>query len=246
MEAVVTQNIIPVVFDTEATISVMSERFFERLNIPLKERVVKLNSINSSFECLGLASVKVIIVFIALEIELFVISLCAYEIILGLDYLSQFNLRLGENHRVTQELVHEGEFISHDMNLIPFEEYNRTNMLLQDDRGTELDEIIPNFSPVFSLHEYDIGLINIEQCCIALTSEIPITLRPYRCSEKDQGILEEQIKLLLEHGLIRKSISPYSFPVTLVNKKDEGEKTRLCVDFRKLNKIAVADNFSFS
>ena len=75
MEAVVTQNIIPVVFDTEATISVMSERFFERLNIPLKERVVKLNSINSSFECLGLASVKVTIGFIALEIELFVVTL---------------------------------------------------------------------------------------------------------------------------------------------------------------------------
>jgi len=38
-------------------------------------------------------------------------------------------------------------------------------------------------------------------------------------------------------------MSSYSFPVTLFNK--EGEKARLDIDFRKLNKITVADNFSF-
>jgi len=74
---------------------------------------------------------------------------------------------------------------------------------------------------------------------------VPINLRPYRCSLKDQEILNEQIQNLLNHGLIRNSTSPYAFPITLVNKKDEGEKTRLCIDFRKLNAVTVTDSYPF-
>ena len=48
---------------------------------------------------------------------------------------------------------------------------------------------------------------------------------------------------MLKYKLIRRSISPYSAPVLPVIKKDEGEKMRLCIDFRKLNKVAIADNY---
>ena len=57
--------------------------------------------------------------------------------------------------------------------------------------------------------------------------------------------MREQIQNLLDHGLIRKSTSPYAFPVTLVHKKDEGEKNRLCIDFRKLNTITITDSYPF-
>ena len=45
--------------------------------------------------------------------------------------------------------------------------------------------------------------------------------------------------------MIQPSISPYSAPVTLVSKKDEGEKSRLVVDFRALNKITIVDSYPF-
>ncbi|XP_075590142.1 uncharacterized protein LOC142597794 [Dermatophagoides farinae] len=44
-------------------------------------------------------------------------------------------------------------------------------------------------------------------------------------------------------NLIRRSTSDYSFPVVLVNKKDDGEKSRLCVDFRKLNTITIPERY---
>ncbi len=45
--------------------------------------------------------------------------------------------------------------------------------------------------------------------------------------------VKEHVQKLLDHGWIRKSVSPYSSPVVCVRKKDMS--LRLCVDFRGLN-----------
>lgn len=62
---------------------------------------------------------------------------------------------------------------------------------------------------------------------------------------KDQKLIDEQIQLLLKHKIIQPPSSPYSAPISLVNKKDEGEKSRLVVDYRALNKITIPDSFPF-
>ena len=77
---------------------------------------------------------------------------------------------------------------------------------------------------------------------IELNSNTPISLRPYRCNPKDCKLLEDQIQNSLNKNLIQKSTSQYAFPVTMVKKKDADTKERLCVDFRKLNAVAIADN----
>ena len=38
---------------------------------------------------------------------------------------------------------------------------------------------------------------------------------------------------------------PFSDTVTMVNKKDEERKTRLFIDFRKLNQMTIADKYPF-
>eukprot|EP00253_Pinus_taeda_P012985 PITA_12985 len=53
--------------------------------------------------------------------------------------------------------------------------------------------------------------------------------------------IEKIIKELLEAGVIRPNISPYSSPVVMVLKKD-GE-WHMCPDFRALNKFTVKDKF---
>lgn len=63
--------------------------------------------------------------------------------------------------------------------------------------------------------------------------------RPYRCTIEDKKEIEEQIEKLLEKNLIEESYSPFAAPVTLAFKKEENRKSRLCIDFRDLNKIVV-------
>ena len=44
---------------------------------------------------------------------------------------------------------------------------------------------------------------------------------------------------MLEMGVVRPSTSPYASPIIMVKKKDGSN--RVCVDFRKLNKIPEVD-----
>ena len=54
---------------------------------------------------------------------------------------------------------------------------------------------------------------------------------------------------LLNHGMIHESRSPFASPVTLQYKSTgDGptkEKTRLCIDFRDLNKLIVPESYPF-
>ncbi|GFT75415.1 retrovirus-related Pol polyprotein from transposon 17.6 [Trichonephila clavipes] len=54
--------------------------------------------------------------------------------------------------------------------------------------------------------------------------------------------IKGQVEKLLQTGLIKESNSPYSAPETLSFKRDEGKKTRFCIDFRKLNALCKADS----
>ena len=51
--------------------------------------------------------------------------------------------------------------------------------------------------------------------------------------------MEFEIDEMIELGVIEPSISPYSSPIVLVQKKDGS--IRFCIDFRKLNKITEFD-----
>ena len=64
----------------------------------------------------------------------------------------------------------------------------------------------------------------------------PIKMKPYRTPLNKRAVIDNAVDEMLEAGgIIRRSQSPWSFPVVVVDKKD-GSK-RFCVDFRQLNKI---------
>lgn len=50
---------------------------------------------------------------------------------------------------------------------------------------------------------------------------------------------KDEIKDMIDLGIVEPSVSPYCSPVLIVKKKDN--TNRFCIDFRTLNKAAVFD-----
>ncbi|GBN32050.1 hypothetical protein AVEN_64707-1 [Araneus ventricosus] len=91
----------------------------------------------------------------------------------------------------------------------------------------EVKDIIKKFDCILSKDNYDVRELRVEPQRIVLNSDLSVSLRPYRTSPVEEQEIKSQIEKLLQAGLIKESNSPYSAPVTLAFKRDEGKKTRL-------------------
>ena len=71
-----------------------------------------------------------------------------------------------------------------------------------------------------------------------------IQLRPYRTALNNKKIIiDETVDEMLEAKVIRRSRSPWSFPVVIVDNKDHSKW--FCVDFRKLNQVTKKKSYPF-
>jgi hypothetical protein len=64
-----------------------------------------------------------------------------------------------------------------------------------------------------------------------------IAKRPYRMAPVEHEEVKKTVDELLAKGYIRRSFSPWAFPVLLVEKKD-GAKS-MCIDYRDLNAVTI-------
>ncbi|WVZ76240.1 hypothetical protein U9M48_024229 [Paspalum notatum var. saurae] len=83
---------------------------------------------------------------------------------------------------------------------------------------------------------------DIEFLIELLPGTAPIAMRQYRMAPVEQDEVKKNIHELLAKGFIRRSSSPWSFPVLLVEKKDTDVK-RMCVDYRALNKVTIKNKY---
>ena len=69
----------------------------------------------------------------------------------------------------------------------------------------------------------------------------PVRAVPYQVPLKWQEAVKKEVDLLRELGILVSSTSPWGSPIVPVAKGDGG--VRVCVDFRRLNKLTVKDPY---
>jgi hypothetical protein len=77
------------------------------------------------------------------------------------------------------------------------------------------------------------------QSTINTGSHPPLAEHPRRISHLNRQIINDEVKKMLENGIISSSNSPWASPVVIVKKRDGSP--RFCIDFRRLNSITQKD-----
>ena len=83
------------------------------------------------------------------------------------------------------------------------------------------------------------GTTSLAQHHIKLTSDQPVRSRPYPVPYSLIESLKKDITDMMKMRVIRESSSPYASSVVVVKKK--GNTYRICLDYRKFNKLTVFD-----
>ena len=105
-------------------------------------------------------------------------------------------------------------------------------MNLGEAQQDEIMGILRKYSDVFT----DVsGKTNLIEHRVEPTKNEPIRSKPYPLPYA----IREEIREMTSLGIIQESSSPYASPVVIVKKKDGSN--RICVYYRKLNKITIAD-----
>lgn len=118
-----------------------------------------------------------------------------------------------------------------------------------DSRVTEaLDELLYNNTDVFHIKGDKLTSCDILEHTIPLyTDTAPVNVRPYeRRSKWEKEELEKKVQELLVLDIIEPSRSPFNSPLHLVKKgkdKDGNIKSRLVVDFSRLNQVFLPETY---
>ncbi|GFX94602.1 retrovirus-related Pol polyprotein from transposon 412 [Trichonephila clavipes] len=76
---------------------------------------------------------------------------------------------------------------------------------------------------------------------IALTDDEPIFHKPRRLPYAERDIVHAQVDEWVKTGIVELFSSPYASQVVVVKKKDG--KSRVCIDYRRLNHKLIKDNY---
>lgn len=154
---------------------------------------------------------------------------------------TKYKLTINNFEAISPIPMNTGSNVDHDTikNLI------RTNHLSTIEKNELTNCILKNQHVLLKNNEKLTATMAIKHK-IETTDNEPVYTKSYRYPHHYKKDVEEQIKEMLENGIIRNSVSPYSSPIWVVPKKADASgkrKVRVVIDYRKLNEKTVNDKF---
>ena len=104
------------------------------------------------------------------------------------------------------------------------------------EQQSQVRQIVTNFASTFSGVP---GCTTLLEHDIKLTTDAPVRVKQYPLSFNMMEAAKDEIKDMIDLGIVEPSVGPYCSPVLIVKKKDN--TNRFCIDFRTLNKVTVLD-----
>ena len=106
---------------------------------------------------------------------------------------------------------------------------------------SNIEKLVLKNQDLFASKDSALGHTDTVKMQIDIRNNVPIKMKPYRTPIKYREVIDKAINEMLDADVIRRSRTPWSFPVIIVDKKD-GSK-RFYDDFRKLNQITKKNSY---
>ncbi|GKB45075.1 putative reverse transcriptase domain-containing protein [Tanacetum coccineum] len=171
------------------------------------------------------------------DIDLIPFGHGSFDVIIGMDWLSNYKAEIICNEKVVMILLPDGKVLR-VVGERPDEKARLLMSAKTSDKKQEEIVVVRDFPEVFPNNLS--GLPPIRE--IELTPvATPVAKSPYRLAPSELEELSRQLKEFQDKGFIRPSSSPWGTPVLFVKKKDGS--FRMCIDNRELNKFTVKNRY---
>lgn len=238
MTTIIQKLPVDVLIDSGSDISLISRSVLKHFNFNQLPTYRRLRGIGSQ-DIESTSFVKTIIEFpeLSLEADLYVVPPDCIQapVLVGTDILNRDGvtyIRTSDSQRLVR--------VDQAYNVSSVELADQVRTPLVGDDKKRLLSLIEEFSRTFTTGTAT-STVNTGSMEIRLSSDSPISYRPYKLSADEKLRVRGIINELLSKGIIRESQSDYASPIILVKKKS-GED-RMCVDYRALNAVTVKERF---
>ncbi|XP_028079582.1 uncharacterized protein LOC114281327 [Camellia sinensis] len=254
-----------VLIDSSSTHSFVSHTFSHKLTRTLESMKYSLSvstPFGGSMVCAYVYPVcDVMIGGVLLYVDLLPLDIAHFDCILGMDWLTKYHETIDYvNKSVVFRPPDLFEFVFARNGVVPpsymISAMKAVKLLRKGCRGylccalnvtsdnpnVETIPVVCKFPDVFP-NELPGDLIDrgIEFTIMILLGTQPISKTPYRMSTSELKELKVQLQEPLDKKFIRPSTLPWGASVLFVKKKDG--TLRLCIDYRKLNKVTVKNKY---
>jgi len=114
------------------------------------------------------------------------------------------------------------------------EDFKSVNTEVILDEQRKLMNLVNEYRDCFALNIEELGCTGLTAMELReIEGSTPVVCRPYKTTAADREAIAEIVQEWKKHGVVVETESPYASPVILVK---QGDKNRLCVDYRQLNK----------
>jgi transposase InsO family protein len=151
-----------------------------------------------------------------------------------------FNAGVMEINEADKTVTKPSYELKNDEAVIP-KLMDRLSDELTGEQRSATRRLLQQYEDIFSKNEFDVGRTPLVEYHIDTGSSRPIRQALRRQPLKHLDAIDENVKAMLQHGIIEPAASPWASNVVIVAKKDGN--LRFCIDYRAINNVTYKDAY---